>query len=120
MKINSKNEYDKLISCVVGDATAARFPELDEIFNYNKEVTNWKETPLPRGKFSQHIIDEANEDLQLLADTLTGLGVDVIRPSAFNFQAHDGMYNYCPRDRLLVYGDNIIDTAMMYPCRDMD
>jgi glycine amidinotransferase/scyllo-inosamine-4-phosphate amidinotransferase 1 len=30
------------------------------------------------------------------------------------------MYNYCPRDRLLVYGDNIIDTAMMYPCRDME
>jgi hypothetical protein len=29
---------------VVGDATAARIPELDEIFNYNKEVTNWKDT----------------------------------------------------------------------------
>jgi glycine amidinotransferase/scyllo-inosamine-4-phosphate amidinotransferase 1 len=31
-----------------------------------------------------------------------------------------GMYNYCPRDRLVVFGDRIIDTAMMYPCRDME
>jgi N-dimethylarginine dimethylaminohydrolase len=30
------------------------------------------------------------------------------------------MYNYCPRDRLLVYGDTIIDPAMMYPCRNME
>jgi N-dimethylarginine dimethylaminohydrolase len=30
------------------------------------------------------------------------------------------MYNYCPRDRLLVYGDVVVDPAMMYPCRDME
>jgi glycine amidinotransferase/scyllo-inosamine-4-phosphate amidinotransferase 1 len=30
------------------------------------------------------------------------------------------MYNYCPRDRLLIYGDAIVDPAMMYPCRDME
>jgi scyllo-inosamine-4-phosphate amidinotransferase 1 len=32
----------------------------------------------------------------------------------------DGMYNYCPRDRLLVAGTTIVDPAMMYPCRDME
>jgi N-dimethylarginine dimethylaminohydrolase len=37
-----------------------------------------------------------------------------------NFQTHDGMYNYCPRDRFIVYGDKIINPAMMYPCRDME
>jgi N-dimethylarginine dimethylaminohydrolase len=37
-----------------------------------------------------------------------------------NFQTHDGMYNYCPRDRFIVYGDKIIDPAMMYPSRDME
>ena len=30
------------------------------------------------------------------------------------------MYNYCPRDRLLVYGSTIVDPAMMYPCRDQE
>lgn len=48
------------------------------------------------------------------------LGVEVTRPDPLNFQVHDGLYNYCPRDRLLVYGSTVIDTAMMYPCRDME
>jgi N-dimethylarginine dimethylaminohydrolase len=30
------------------------------------------------------------------------------------------MYNYCPRDRFIVYGDKIINPAMMYPSRDME
>ena len=68
----------------------------------------------------QRIIDEANEDLDTLATTLTSVGVEVIRPDSLNFQTHDGMYNYCPRDRLLVYGNTIVNPAMMYPCRDME
>ena len=128
MKIKSKNEYDKLISCVVGDATAARFPTLDEIFDYNREVTNWKETPLPRGKFSQYIIDEANEDLQILADTLTSLNVEVYRPTdidhAHTVKTHewetDGMYNYCPRDVLLVIDDLVIECPMVYRSRQFE
>ena len=68
----------------------------------------------------QRIIDEANEDLDALATTLMGLGVEVLRPDPLNFQTHDGMYNYCPRDRLLVYGSSIVNPAMMYPCRDME
>jgi N-dimethylarginine dimethylaminohydrolase len=30
------------------------------------------------------------------------------------------MYNYCPRDRLLIAGETIVNTAMKYPCRDME
>jgi len=51
---------------------------------------------------------------------LVSHGVEVVRPSTFDFQAHDGLYNYCPRDRFIVYGSVIIDTAMMYPCRDQE
>ena len=28
------------------------------------------------------------------------------------------MYNYCPRDRLLIIGDTVIDCNMQYPCRE--
>ena len=118
--IFTANEWDPLKRIVVGDATHANWPVYDPVFRLESQKTLWKETPVPSGPVPNRIIDEANEDLQLLADTLTRLGVEVVRPSTFNFQAHDGMYNYCPRDRLLVYGDNIIDTAMMYPCRDME
>jgi N-dimethylarginine dimethylaminohydrolase len=92
----------------------------DPVFSKESEKTTWTETPVPRGPVPQRIIDEANEDLNELASILTNLGVEVVRPDSLNFQTHDGMYNYCPRDRLLVYGNTIVDTAMMYPCRDME
>ena len=118
--ISSYNEWSPLKKIVVGDATHANWPVTDPVFALEGEKTTWKETPVPRGPVPQQIIDEANEDLDGLATTLMSLGVEVIRPDPLNFQVHDGMYNYCPRDRLLVYGDTIVNPAMMYPCRDME
>ncbi len=118
--IFTANEWDPLKRIVVGDTTHANWPVHDPVSGQESQKTLWKETPVPSGPVPQWIIDETNEDLQVLADTLTQLGVEVIRPSTFNFQAHDGMYNYCPRDRFLVYGSTIVDPAMMYPCRDME
>jgi N-dimethylarginine dimethylaminohydrolase len=118
--INSHNEWSPLKRIVVGSATHANWPVNDPVFAKESEKTTWRETPVPRGPVPQWIIDEANEDLDGLATTLMSLGVEVVRPDSLNFQVHDGMYNYCPRDRLLVYGSTIIDPAMMYPCRDME
>jgi glycine amidinotransferase/scyllo-inosamine-4-phosphate amidinotransferase 1 len=118
--ISSYNEWDQLRRVVVGSATDANWPTTDPVFSKESEKTTWKDSPVPRGPVPQRIIDEANEDLDALATTLTGMGVEVLRPTDFNFQAHDGMYNYCPRDRLLVHGSTIVDPAMMYPCRDME
>ena len=118
--ISSYNEWDRLRRVVVGSATDANWPTTDPVFSKESEKTTWKDSPVPRGPVSQRIIDEANEDLDALATTLIGMGVEVLRPTDFNFQAHDGMYNYCPRDRLLVHGSTIVDPAMMYPCRDME
>jgi len=118
--ISSWNEWDSLKRVVVGDATHANWPVNDPVFSRESEKTTWKETPVPSGPVPQHIIEETNEDLATLATTLTDLGVEVVRPEPMNFQTHDGMYNYCPRDRLLVLGDTVVDTAMMYPCRDME
>lgn len=118
--INSSDEWSPLKKIVVGDATHANWPVHDPVFKQEEQKTSWKETPVPRGPVPQWIIDEANEDLDNLASTLTQLGVEVVRPDKMNFQTHDGLYNYCPRDRLLVWGNQVIDTAMMYPCRDME
>ena len=118
--IHTHNEWDPLKKIIVGDAAHANWPRHDPVFSLESEKTTWKETPVPVGPVPQWIIDEANEDLQTLADTLTALGVEVVRPTPLNFQTHDGLYNYCPRDRLLIAGSTVIDTAMMYPCRDME
>jgi len=120
MKISSYNEWDKLQSIVVGSATDANWPVNDPVFKQEKHKTTWTSSPVPSGPVPDHIINEANQDLEILATTLKNLGVEVHRPEPLNFQHHDGMYNYCPRDRFLVYGDTIVDPAMMYPCRDME
>lgn len=118
--INTYNEWDPLKRVVLGDATYANWPLHDPVFAKEGEKTTWQETPVPSGPVPQHIIDETNEDLTILKTTLESYGVEVVRPATINFQIHDGMYNYCPRDRFLIFGDLIIDTAMMYPCRDME
>ena len=120
MIINSRNEWDPLELCVVGTATQANWPTNDPVFRLESEKTTWKDTPVPRGPVPQWIIDETNEDLAQLVSTLEDLGVEVRRPVDIDFQALDGMYNYCPRDRLLVFGNTIVDPAMMYPCRDLE
>jgi len=120
MRIHSYNEWDPLREIIVGDATHANWPSSDPVFSKESEKTLWKETPVPSGAVPQHIIDETNEDLEGLCDILTQAGVAVHRPKQMNFQDLGGMYNYCPRDRLLVAGNTIVNPAMMYPCRDME
>ena len=118
--IHSYNEWDSLREVVVGRADFANWPSNDPVFSQESEKTTWRETPVPSGPVPDWIIDEANEDLDLLASTLEMCGATVHRPDIIDFQQRGGMYNYCPRDRLLIYGNTIVDPAMMYPCRDME
>ncbi len=120
MKIHSYNEWDPLKSIIVGSARHANWPTQDPVFAQESEKTLWKETPVPAGPVPNWIIDEAEAELDDLANKLTDLGVEVHRPTTMDFVALNGMYNYCPRDRLLVAGTTIVDPAMMYPCRDME
>lgn len=120
MKIHSYNEWDQLREIVVGTATNAHWPVNDPVFSLESERTAWKETPVPSGPVPPWIVEETNEDLEGLVNILKQAGVRVHRPADINFPHRDGMYNYCPRDRLLIAGERIVDPAMMYPCRDME
>ena len=114
------NEWDPLQEVVVGRADFANWPSDDPVFAQESEKTTWTETPVPSGPVPDWIIDEANQDLDILANTIEQYGAVVHRPKAMDFQKLGGMYNYCPRDRLLIHGNTIVDPAMMYPCRDME
>jgi len=118
--ISSYNEWASLRHVVVGDATNANWPVNDPVFLAEGKKSLWTKTSVPAGPVPQWIIDETNEDLQKFVDVLELLSVKVSRPAPYNFQQHDGFYNYCPRDRLLVYGNTVVDVAMMYPCRDQE
>jgi N-dimethylarginine dimethylaminohydrolase len=120
MKIHSYNEWDKLKEIVVGTATNANWPLHDPVFALESKKTTWHETPVPSGPVPQWIVDETNEDLNGLVKILQQANVIVHRPKDLDFVGYDGMYNYCPRDRLLIAGNCIIDPVMMYPARDIE
>ena len=118
--INSRNEWDPLEAIVVGEASMANWPMTDPVFAHEMSNSSWKETPPPSGPVAQHIIDEANRELDFLCEALLRYGATVYRPKPMDFVEEQGLYNYCPRDRLLVAGDTIVDVNMMYPCRNQE
>lgn len=114
------NEWDPLKAVVVGSALHANWPLSDPVFALESQKTTWTETPVPSGPVPEWIINQANRELDTLCETLLRFGVTVYRPRDMNFAAVDGLYNYCPRDRLLIWGDTVIDCNMMYPCRNQE
>jgi glycine amidinotransferase/scyllo-inosamine-4-phosphate amidinotransferase 1 len=118
--INTRNEWDPLEAIIVGSASHANWPTSDPVFAEEGKKTTWTETPVPTGPVSQDIIDQANRELDTLSETLIRYGATVYRPQPMNFVETEGMYNYCPRDRLLIYGDIVVDVNMMYPCRNQE
>lgn len=116
----SINEWDPLQTIVVGSATHANWPMTDPVFAEEAHNSLWTKTPAPSGPVPQFIIDEANRELDILSEALLKYGAIVHRPKPMNFVEEAGMYNYCPRDRLLVWGDTVVDVNMMYPCRNQE
>jgi hypothetical protein len=118
--IDSRNEWDPLEAIVVGSATNANWPSNDPVFSEEGSKTLWTETPVPAGPVPDWIVEEANAELDQLTEILVDYGAVVYRPKPMDFVELDGMYNYCPRDRLLVCGDTVVDVNMMYPCRNQE
>ena len=118
--INSRNEWDPLEKIMVGSATHANWPMTDPVFAEEAKNSLWTDTPAPNGPVPQFIVDEANRELDILAETLVRYGAIVYRPRPMDFVENKGLYNYCPRDRLLIAGDTLVDCNMMYPCRNQE
>jgi scyllo-inosamine-4-phosphate amidinotransferase 1 len=118
--IDSCNEWDPLKEIIVGRADYANWPSTDPVFAEESSKTLWTETPVPSGPVPQWIVDEANEDLDALAKVCRDYGAVVHRPQPYNYVERQGMYGYCPRDRVLVAGKKIVDVSMMYPCRNQE
>lgn len=110
----SKNEWDPLKKVVVGIADDARVPLFDpslKLINYADRKDNFR---IPYGPYPKQVIEEANEDLETLANFLTSLDIEVTRP---NKKVKPNYYNYCPRDTLLAYHDKIVAPPMALESR---
>jgi len=120
----SCNEWDPLEEVIVGNPLGARFPTADP----STRVAEFPDRPLeeiPQGPFSQRIIEETEEDLDAFVAVLTKLGIVVKRPETWPHEASfstihwqaQGFYNYCPRDVLLVVGDQIVEVPSVIRSR---
>lgn len=118
--MNSRNEWDPLEKIIVGSASHANWPSTDPVFAQEGKKTAWDDSPVPAGPVPQWIIDQANCELDILAETLGEYGAVVYRPKSRDHVEHKGMYNYCPRDRILIYANTLVDVNMMYPCRNQE
>jgi N-dimethylarginine dimethylaminohydrolase len=113
----SCNEWDPLEEVIVGNPLRARFPTPD-VSTRLAEFPDRSLEDVPRGPFSQQIIEETEEDLNAFVEALERQGVAVKRPETWPHEARfstihwesEGFYNYCPRDIILVIGDQIIET----------
>jgi len=119
MKISSHNHWDPLEEIVVGIADHARVPTVDRSTMSMSYTNHPMELIKPlEGAYPQWLIDEANEDMNELADTLKKLGVKVHRPKPVNHSVEfstpewktTGWYTWCPRDLLLPLDNLMIET----------
>jgi len=118
--IDSCNEWDPLEAIVVGSASHANWPMTDPVFSSEAKNSLWTASPAPSGAVPDFIIDQTNRELDILSETLVRYGATVYRPRPMDFVSTQGMYNYCPRDRILITGSTIVDCNMMYPCRNQE
>jgi N-dimethylarginine dimethylaminohydrolase len=113
----SCNEWDQLEEVIVGNPLRARFPTADR----STQLTEFPDRSLaeiPQGPFPQWIIEETEEDLNAFVAVLEELGITVKRPQTWPHEKKfstihwesEGYYNYCPRDIMLVIGDQVIET----------
>jgi N-dimethylarginine dimethylaminohydrolase len=116
-QVCSWNEWDPLEEVIVGNPLRARFPTAD-LSTQMAEFPDRALQDIPQGAFPQQIIDETEEDLDQFVAVLEEQGVKVKRPDTWPHEASfstihwesQGYYNYCPRDLMLVIGDQIIET----------
>jgi N-dimethylarginine dimethylaminohydrolase len=119
MKISTNNHWDPLEEIIVGIADHARVPTVDRS-TMSMSYTNHKfeDVKLLEGAYPKWLVDEANEDLNGLADTLKKMGVIVHRPTQTDHSVEfttpewktTGWYTWCPRDLLLPLSNLIIET----------
>ncbi|MFC6067121.1 amidinotransferase [Streptomyces ochraceiscleroticus] len=124
--VNSHNEWDPLEEIIVGRLDGAAIPSSHPVVTCNIPPWAARLQRLAAGfKYPRMVIERAQQELDQFIVLLQSLDVTVRRPDAVDhsrrFGTPDwssrGFCNACPRDSMLVIGDEIIETPMAWPCR---
>lgn len=124
--VNSHNEWDPLEEVVVGRLDGATIPSSHPVVTCNVPPWAARLQGVAAGfRYPRVLIESAQHELDQFVVLLQSLGITVTRPDAVDhrqrFSTPDwssrGFCNTCPRDSMLVIGDEIIETPMAWPCR---
>mgnify|MGYP001249219399 FL=1 len=102
------NEWDQLEEVIVGSAIGSKIPKPNKsLMSCMYPTYTEKEILTSSGLFPAWLVEEQEEDLDALSNTLKSLGVKVHRPDL----TKEPEYHYhCPRDLTLIVGNTIIET----------
>ena len=103
------NDWAPLEEIIVGTARGYRIPPLSKSF-VKSQFPEYNEDDIPVGPYPDWVIEEAEEDLEILSETLRSLDIVVHRPDLTYADLHDNWHYYSPRDCTLIVGDTIIET----------
>jgi glycine amidinotransferase len=124
--VGSHNEWDPLEEIIVGRLDGATIPSSHPVVACNIPPWGARVQGLAAGlKYPRRLVEQAQHELDQFVALLESLGVTVRRPDAVDHRqrfgtpdwSSRGFCNTCPRDSLLVVGDEIIETPMAWPCR---
>jgi glycine amidinotransferase len=124
--VNSHNEWDPLEEIIVGRLEGAVIPSAHAVVVCNVPTWTGRLQKFAAGfKYPQMMVEPAQRELENFVKILETLGVTVRRPEAVDYKkrfatpdwSSRGFCNSCPRDCMLVIGDEIIETPMAWPCR---
>jgi len=120
MIVNSHNDWDPLEEIIVGHAHHSRIATDISAHSFSYANHPAEKIKHLEGTYPQWVIDEANEDADGLADTLTKMNVKVHRPKIIDWDNVNydigqgwntkGWYSWCPRDLILPLADMLIET----------
>ncbi|GGV12520.1 amidinotransferase [Streptomyces spectabilis] len=122
----SYTEWDPLEEVVVGRLDGATIPASDPVVACNMPPWAARLQGLAAGfKYPGLLVEPAQRELDAFIDLLESLGITVTRPDPVDHKAgfstphwsSHGFCTACPRDSLLVVGDEIIEAPMAWPCR---
>ena len=124
--VSSYNEWDPLEEVIVGRLEGAVIPSDHPVVTCNIPGMAARAQSLLAGfRYPQIMIEPAQRELDTFVALLQSLGIVVRRPEVFDHRkrfstlewSSRGFCNSCPRDSMLVIGDEIIETPMVWPCR---
>lgn len=111
MKISTQNEYSTLKSVIVGSAKCVAWPSNDPAFTESIATSTFDGEIIP-GPLPTNIVEEAEQDLDRLAEVLEKEQVKVYRP-----MIDQSNWCYSARDILLSVGNKIIECPTKYSSR---